>query len=133
MWHKKIVLRCSLAKIFRSMLRNIRPHSLGIVAAAVARPNDTQTSSTQDISNNASNDSVGSKAKAAAKQESLLTTRNPNVSESDEERRTNNGLQTTTTCERKGADAENGFENASTNSKFEVCMFKACMHAVITK
>ena len=113
------------------MLRNIRPHSLGIVAAAVARPNDTQTSSTQDICNNANNDSVGSKVKAAAKQESLIMTRDSNISESGEERRTNNGLQTTTTYEGKGADAENGFKNASTNSKFKVSMFKACMHAVV--
>ena len=114
------------------MLRNIRPHSLGIVAAAIARPNDSQTT-TQDTSDHvvshADNDS-NRQAQAVSKEESLLTTRingNPISTESEEKRSSQS--QRTTTCEATCAiqDAENGID--STISKFEVSVLVHSMHA----
>jgi hypothetical protein len=110
------------------MLRNIRPHSLGIVAAAIARPNDSQT--TQDTSNNspasyADNDS-DKKAKTSSNEESTIINRNLVTSGSDKEKMTNQSQRTTTceaTCAVQAADAENGFEYGSTAAMFEVTKF----------
>ena len=106
------------------MLRNIRPHSLGIVAAAVARPND---SSSNNVVSCADNDSD---RKAQAAKEELLTTKingNP-ISIENEEKRSSQSQRTTareTTCVVQ--DAENGID--STISKFEVSVLVHSLHA----
>ena len=114
------------------MLRNIRPHSLGIVAAAVARPNDSQTTTrgTSDhVVSRADNDS-DRKAQAVSKEESLLMTKingNP-ISTEREEKRSSRSQRTTAhvaTCAIQ--DAENGID--STISKFEVSVLVRSLQA----
>lgn len=103
------------------MLRNIRPHSLGIVAAAVARPSSPQKSS-QDSTFNVTSNSDNNSDRNASEQ-SLQTARtNGNFTSSESEKKRINQSQRTTTCEATCAiqDAENGFENGLTVSKFEV-------------
>ena len=117
------------------MLRSIRPHSLGIVAAAIAQPNDSKKSSSPDItdtnyssvSNCTDNDSD---RKAKTNEESIRINGNPissiERSEFEEKKSTNQSqLRSNTrsceaTCAVQAADAENGFEYDSTASKFEV-------------
>ena len=119
------------------MLRSIRPHSLGIVAAAIAQPNDSKKSSSpaHDITDT-NNTSVShctdndSDRKAKTSEESIRINGNPissiERSEFEEKRSTNRSqLRPTTrsceaTCAVQAADAENGFEYDSTASMFEV-------------
>ena len=121
------------------MLRSIRPHSLGIVAAAIAQPKDSKKSSSPDIigTNNSvpnytDNDSDRN-AKTSSNEESTRINGNPisSIARSEEKKRTNwSQLRTTTrscseaTCA-QAADAENGFEYDSTVSMFEVSMLNA--------
>ena len=116
------------------MLRSIRPHSLGIVAAAIAQPNDSKKSSSPDV--NDTNNSVpnctdnDSDRKAKTSEESIRINGNPisSIERSEfEEKKSTNQSQlrpTTRSCEAKcavqAADAENGFEYDSTASMFEV-------------
>ena len=116
------------------MLRSIRPHSLGIVAAAIAQPKDSKKSSSPDIigTNNSvpnytDNDSDRN-AKTSSNEESTRINGNPisSIARSEEKKSTNwSQLRTTTRSCSEAADAENGFEYDSTVSMFEVSMLNA--------
>ena len=113
------------------MLRNIRPHNLGIVAAAIAWPNDSQKT-TQDTSDHvvscANNDSDRN-VQAVSKEESLPMTRingNPISTESEEKRSSRSQRTTTRVATCAVQDAENGID--STISKFEVSVLVHSLH-----
>ena len=107
------------------MLRHIRPHSLGIVAATAARPNNPQKSTELDTSNDADSNS-NKQALAILKEDSSLTTRATNGNftspQSEDKRNSIHQSQRVTDDEATCTvhNAEIGFENGSTNSKFEV-------------
>ena len=121
------------------MLRNIRPHSLGIVAAAIAQPSDSQISSTEHTSTNnnihsyaESNNDSDRKAKASSKEDSTRTSGKATSSESEKKKRTNRSQRATTSQAKCAAqDAENGLEHGSTVSKFEVRMFNVCSNHLL--
>ena len=124
------------------MLRNIRPHSLGIVAAAIAQPSDSQLSSTEHTSTNnnvhsyaESNNDSDRKAKASSKEESTRASGKATSSEREEKKRTDRSQRATTSeAKRAAQDAENGLEqHGSTVSKFEVIMFNACSDHLLSK
>lgn len=106
------------------MLRHIKPHSLGIVRAALTRPKDSQgsaTTSNEHYSNDRS--SQEKHADAASSEISLRERINGNIIPGNEERSSNKpqaaNAEATVTCV-VDCNTENDYRRCTSTSKFEV-------------